>query len=203
MKPVAHLFIARRRAAIVWFTVCVVTVVSTAVYVHSSITRLRTQPQYVIAGGNQLYSFDPKREISTDELYGDMTRMAMETIYNRSPGGFDHQVRRFSLFSPEVDDQFFKQVVAGDFQFFRDNQAHQKVEIGPIEVHRQVGTGEATTIATGQVLQTSVQDGRLVNRIFSVQVFFTWLPHPVFSERGMFPEQCTSVDVHYFAQIFP
>lgn len=205
MRAVSHLFIARSRAAIVWFMVTVGTVVGSAAYVQMRIENLRSLPQYVIVGGSSLFYVDPyhnAEDINT--LHADQTRLAMETIYNRGPDGLDHQARLYALFAPDVIETVNHTIVEPEVVLFRDRHAHQKVEIlGGIQVTPSVGAGEATTVAKAQVLRTSVDGGRVVNTIFNVKVFFEWTLNPNLSDRALFPTQCKSVEFFSAIQIFP
>lgn len=202
MKAVANLFIARSRAAIFWFTVCVVVVVGSGMYVESRISEVRTRWQYVMASSSSLYYLDPGLKAERrEDLHAAQTRMAMETMFNRGPAGLDHQARRFKLFTPEVNAVVNKAIVVPEVLVFRDTQAHQKVEIEKIEVNIQEGIGEATTVGYGQLIRTAQENGIFVNRVFSVKVFFAWKLNPSPVDRAMYPTICTDVDEKYLSII--
>ena len=204
MKAVANLFIARSRSAIVWFTVTVGVVVCSGAYVQGRIAMMRSLPQYVIVKGLSLFYTDPKYPFETVEgMHSWQTQLAMETIYNRGPEGLDHQNRRFALFNAEAMEVLNTEIVEPQVLMFRDTQANQKVEVGSITVSVQPGRGESTTVATGQVLRTSMENNVVTNRTFDVKVFFTWTINPNLSERAMFPTQCTSVTFFKTLQTFP
>lgn len=127
----------------------------------------------------------------------------METIYNRGPEGLDNQTRRFNLFSPEANDTINQSVVAPQVLWFRDHQAHQKIEIEKIDVNVQEGIGEATTLAYGQLVRTSLENGIYVNRMFNVKVFFTWKSNLNPVTRSMYPTICTDVNFFSTIQTYP
>lgn len=204
MQAVAKLFIARSRAAIFWFTVCVAVVVSSGMYVESRIAQVRTRWQFVMAGSNTLVYLNP--DLSSDsreDLHAMQTRMAMETIFNRGPAGLDHQARRFKLFTPDSNDTINAAVVAPQVLMFRDSEAHQKVEIEKIEVNIQEGFGEALTVGYGQLIWTGKQDGIFINRVYTVKVFFTWKLNPNPTDRALYPTICTDVNFFSTIQTYP
>lgn len=204
MKAVANLFIARSRAAIFWFLVTCAVVVSSAMYVESRIDEVRSNWQFVMAGSSSLYYLDPHLEAENrQELHGAQTRLAMETIYNRGPNGLDHQTRRFNIFSPEANAIINSAVVAPSVLSFRDTQSHQKVEIERINVNLQEGIGESTTLAFGQLVRTSQENGMFVNRMFNVKVLFTWRANPSPVTRALYPTICSDLQFLSTIQTYP
>lgn len=194
MRAVSHLFIARSRAAIVWFFVSVGSVVASAVYVDSVIEDVRTLPQYVMAGGAGLYYLSPDLDVDTsNEMHTSQTRLAMETIFNRSPSGLDHQDRRFKVFTPEVNQAITREEIIPKLAEFQDNQYHQKVEIERTVVNIQEGVSNATTVSYAQLLRTGIIEGKVVNEIWDTTVFFTWTRNRTPRDEGIYPTICTSV----------
>jgi hypothetical protein len=204
MKAVANLFIARSRAAIFWFVVTCAVVVGSGVYVESRILTIRSNWQFVMAGSSSLYYLDPNVKTERrEDLHAAQTRLAMEAIFNRGPSGLDHQARRFKLFTAEANDTINTAIVAPQVLLFRDTEAHQKVEIEKINVNIQEGVGEATTLAFGQLLRTSTEEGISINRVYSVKVFFTWKANPSPVDRSLYPTICTDVNFFSTIQTYP
>ena len=204
MRAVDQLFISRSRAAFFWFTVAWTVPVLAAWYTQSVVANLRTLPQFVMGGLPTFHYQAPDFGTETiQQLHAAQTRLAMETIFNRSPSGLDHQDRRFHLFNDEANKIVNQEVVAPQVLMFRDTNAYQKVEIERIDVNIQVGQGEATTLAFGQLIRTSVEDNLMVNKAFSVKVFFNWKSNPNPEERALYPTICDEVTFFSTLQTFP
>lgn len=195
MRAVSHLFIARSRAAVFWFMFTLVGPVGAGLYVQSVIAKVRTQPQYVMAGSSELYYLTPELEgESRHQSYIAQTRLAMETMFNRNPAGLDNHERRLKLFSMAANQQINAIVLKPYVQTFADCQFHQKVGVERVTVN--LGEGfSAVTVGHGVLLRTGLSDGQVVNEIWEVQVMLTWDQHTAVRDRGMFPYLCTSVKV--------
>jgi hypothetical protein len=204
MKAVADLFIARSRAAILWFVVAWTGPILAGAYVQSRIAEVRKAPQFVMAGLPSLHYQTPAFTVETvEQLHSAQTRLALETIYNRGPAGLDHADRRFRLFTDEVNDTINQEIIAPNVIRFRDTRTYQKIEVSRIDVNVQVGQGEANTIGYGQLVRTSVENGEMVNRTFSVKAFFTWESNPNPRDRALYPTICKEVTFFSTIQTFP
>lgn len=204
MRAVANLFIARSRAAVFWFLVTWTVPVLTGVYVQNLVVNMRTLPQFVMGGLPSFCYQTPDLSAETvQQLHATQTRLAMETIFNRSPSGLDHKERFFHLFKGAAVDTINSEVVIPQVLLFRDTNAFQKVEIERIDVNIQVGQGQATTLAYAQLLRTGVEDGVVINKAFSVKVFFTWRSNPDPVERSLYPTICDEVTFFSTLQTFP
>lgn len=194
MRAVSHLFIARSRAAVFWFFVTIGSVVGSALYVSAVIADVRTLPQYVMAGTGNLYYVSPTLEDETStDMHTAQARLAMETIFNRNPGGLDHQDRRFKIFSPEVNQKITRDLIIPYVVEFQDKQLHQKVEIEKTVVKLEEGVAAATTATTAQLLRTGIVDDQVVNDMWSVTLFFTWARNSNPRDEGMYPTICTAL----------
>lgn len=204
MRAVSHLFLARSRAAVFWFLVTCGTIGGSAFYVQEVVAEVRTKPQYVMAGSANLYYLAPDLDVETPtEMHVAQTRLAMESIFNRSPARLDQQNRLLKLFSDEALQQIKAGVIIPQLKTFRENQLHQKVEIGETIVNIQEGEGAATTVAVGQLIRTGVVGETTINETWSAKVFFTWQSNPNFEDHAMYPTICNSVTFFSMERIFP
>ena len=204
MKAISHLFLSRSRAAIFWFLVTWGSVGASFYYVQSLVAEVRTKPQYVMAGSPDLYYLAPDLYLETPtDLHVAQTRLAMETIFNRSPSGLDNADRLPLLFTPSAVRQIEERVVVAHSKEFREDQLHQKVEIEQTIVDIQEGQGAATTVATGQLIRTGVSGDRMINEIWTVKIFFEWERNPNAMELTLLPTVCKSVNFFTMERTFP
>jgi hypothetical protein len=173
-------------------------------YVQSIVAEVRTKPQYVMAGSPDLYYLAPDLSLETPtELHVGQTRLAMETIFNRSPSRLDHQDRLALLFTPAAVDQVNDRLIRRDAKEFKENQLHQKVEIEEVTVKIEEGQGSATTVATGQLVRAGVTGDHAVNEIWAVKLFFNWERNANLGGQGLLPTLCNSVSVFSMERTFP
>ncbi len=204
MRAISHLFLARSRAAVFWFLVTCASFAASAYYVQSVAAAERTAPQYVMGDSPDLYYLTPDLDVETpSELHTANTRMAMETMFNRSPSRLDHEYRLTKLFTPQAQKQIFAGLIKPQAESFKENQLHQKVELEDTIVNIQEGKGEATTVATAQLLRTGVVGDSTLNETWSVKIFFTWKSNPNFEDHALYPTVCDSVTLFSMERIFP
>lgn len=204
MRAISHLFLSRSRAAVFWFLVTCGSLAASAYYVQSVAAEVRTKPQYVMGNSPDLIYLSPDLEVDTPtDLHKIYTRLAMETIFNRSPSHLDHEARLPQLFTKEALQQIEAGVIRPQAQTFQDYQLHQKVEIEDMIVNIQEGKGEATTVATGQLLRTGVSGDNTLNETWSIKIFFTWKSNPNADDHAMYPTVCDSVTFFSMERIFP
>jgi hypothetical protein len=172
--------------------------------VQSVAADVRTKPQYVMGDSPDLYYLDPSLQVDTPtELHKDVTRLAMETIFNRSPSHLDNEDRLNHLFTPQAVQQIQNGVIQPQADNFRDNHLHQKVEMEDTIVNIQEGKGEATTVATGQLIRTGVSGDSTINETWSIKLFFTWKSNPNLDDHAMYPTICDSVTFFSMERISP
>jgi hypothetical protein len=204
LRAISHLFLSRSRAAVFWFLVTCGSIGGSAYYVQSVTANERTRPQYVMGDSPELYYLAPDLDVDTPtELHAADTRLAMETIFNRSPSRLDQEDRLPRLFTSKAIDQIRAAVIDPQAEGFHENQLHQKVEMEDTIVNIQEGMGEATTVATGQLIRTGVSGNRTINENWSVKVFFTWKSNPNIEDHAMYPTVCDSVTFFSMERISP
>ncbi|QIF03864.1 hypothetical protein [Roseimicrobium sp. ORNL1] len=205
MRAVSHLFLARSRAAVFWFLVTCATIVGSGYYLQSKIADVRMLPQYVYTGSPDMYYLTPDLDIETPtKMHREQTRLAMETMFHRTPSRLDHQERLPRIFGPEATQGIIKGLIVPQAKNFHENKLHQKVQIGEIIVNIREGQGEATTVATGQLMRTGVSpENTMINETWSVKIFFEWRINPDIEERPLYPTLCNSVTFFSMERTFP
>lgn len=204
MRAISHLFLSRSRYAVFWFLVTCGAIGASGYYVQTVVAEVRTHPQYVMAGLPDFYYLSPDLEVETPtQMHVSQTRLAMETIFHRTPYGLDHQKRLPQLFTEEAIRQIDEGVIRPQAAIFSENHLHQKVEIEEVIVNIQEGRGSATTVATGQLVRAGVIGDSTTNETWSVKIFFTWEANPDVTGLAMFPTVCNSVSFFSMERTFP
>jgi hypothetical protein len=188
-----------------WFLVTCATIIGSGYYLQSKIADVRMLPQYVYTGSPDMYYLTPDLDIETPtKMHREQTRLAMETMFHRTPSRLDHQERLPRIFGPEATQGIIKGLIVPQAKNFHENKLHQKVEIGEIIVNIREGQGEATTVATGQLMRTGVSpENTMINETWSVKIFFEWRINPDIEERPLYPTLCNSVTFFSMERTFP
>ena len=204
MRAVSHLFLSRSRAAVFWFLVTIGVFAFSAFELQKVMAEVRMRPQFVMANSSSLYYLEPDLEVETPtEMHSRQTRLAMETIFNRTPSRLDNQERFAKLFTPEARRTIIDRIITPQFKTFGDNKLHQKVEIEEVIVNIEEGEGVARTVATGQLIRNGVTGDRIINETWTVRMFFTWHSNPDHDDHGMYPTVCDSIPFDSANKIFP
>lgn len=180
------------------------TMTASAVYIHDASLKVRTRPRYVFTESPHLRYITPDLKTeSLETLHSEQTRLAMETIFNRTPSRLDHLDRARLLFDDEAREHIYQTLLAPQAKTFLDNRFHQKVEIGEVIVNIHEGRGQATTVATGQLVRVGSNEQLTINETWSVKVFFTWRQNDNPKTRALFPTVCDSVNFFSMERVFP
>jgi sulfur carrier protein ThiS len=129
------------------------------------------------------------------EIHAELAKMAAETIFDRSPDGFDDLERLDRLFNPSTTERL-KREAARDADIFRTQQIHQKFEAGMIRELR-VDSNTALVSVEGQVLRTGTFNERIVNDAKKVTVFLKLALNDDLVRNGRYPLVVLNYDLRY------
>jgi hypothetical protein len=141
--------------------------------------------RFAALNSRDTYYFTPAgRFESVPEAHLEMAKLAVQTMFDRSPDGLDNPERVDHLFNSRCAEQL-KAEVSKDADIFRNQQIHQKVEIGHVR-EVQVGQNSAAIEIIGQVIQTGFLDQRLA-QTRDVTINVQILPNYEILENRKFP----------------
>jgi hypothetical protein len=190
MKNLVDLFVAKDRTAVFWFVMACASIVCSAIYTRTVIADVRTKPQYVIMDGNGIYYKAPSVEFAQAEaLHLAQSRLAMETIYTRTPRNvvFDERVPR--LFYASAKDGFYKEITT-EAKKFEEEERSQTVEVTSVEVMPGYPKSVAVVRAKGIITRHSIFKGKEKTEQFTVNNQFVWILNPNMETNGGFPTLC-------------
>lgn len=119
------------------------------------------------------------------QIHAELAKMAAETIFDRSPDGFDDLERLDRLFNPTTTERL-KREASRDSEVFRTQQIHQKFESGIIR-EIQVDNNTALVSVEGQVLRTGMFNDRIVIDAKKVRVFLKLALNDDLARNGRYP----------------
>ena len=122
---------------------------------------------------------------TAQHIHAELAKMAAETIFSRSPDGFDDPERLERLFNPATTLQLNKEA-ARDAEVFRQQQIHQKFESGQIR-EIEVDNNTALVSVEGQVLRTGMFNNQIVNDAKRVTVFLRLTVNGDMARNGRYP----------------
>ena len=127
------------------------------------------------------------------QVHTELAKLAAETIFDRSPEGFDDPERLERLFNPTTTARLQKEAQR-DADVFRAQAIHQKFEAGTIR-ELQVDNNTALVSVEGQVLRHGTFNGRIVDNTKAVTVFLKLAVNPDMVRNGRYPLVVVNYDL--------
>lgn len=194
MKGVTDIFISKEKLALFWFSLACLFLAGTAWHTYNVALTSRGSMLYVPVEKSEFYLDRSLEQHELDDVINYHTRLALETYLNRGPKGALDIDRIPLLFTGFAREQV-------DFDL-RDNaydlnsrRIHQMVEVGGVTVEYSP-TGDAETVATGQIIRVSVdpttQEG--ITQSIAMSARLQWARNPNLRDSRRFPFVCTHIE---------
>ena len=136
---------------------------------------------------NNMGSFEQAQTIHVE-----LAKMAAETIFNRSPNGYEAPERMERLFAPKMYESLHKDA-ARDEQVFQAQDIHQSIETGKIR-ELTVDNNTALVSVEGQVLSRKTFNQKIVNDARNVTLFLRLQVNPDMASNGRYPLVVTNYE---------
>jgi hypothetical protein len=188
----------RRRAATlwVWQALFVSAVIGGFLSHHFTVQEMMGRIRFVAMDSRDTFYLANLGTFETaHQIHAELAKMAAETIFSRSPDGFDDPERLERLFNPATAGALQKEA-ARDSDIFRAQQVHQKVETGQIR-EMEVDDNTAVVSVEGQILRTSVFNQRVVNDTKKVTVFLRFRVNDDMALNGRYPLVVTNYETRF------
>jgi len=188
----------RRRAATLWLwqALFILAVIGGFVSDHLTIQEMNSRLKFVAMDSRDTFYLANLGSFETAQhIHAELAKMAAETIFSRSPDGFDDPERLERLFNTVSTAQLNKDA-AKDADVFRVQQIHQKFESGQIR-ELEVDSNTALVSVQGQVLRTGVFNQRQVNDAKKVTVFLRLAVNGDMARNGRYPLVVTNYEERF------
>jgi hypothetical protein len=138
-------------------------------------------------------SFDDAKHI-----HAETAKLAAETMFNRSPNGYDDGDRLERLFNPATTKALQTQLEK-DSDAFRNQQIHQKFESGTV---RELRVDQATALVSveGQVFRHASFDGKTVDESKPVTVYLELKTNDDMAHNGRYPLVVVAYETRFHEQ---
>jgi len=190
------IFISKESVSTFWFIIGALGAIGSGIYVERVAATAGLRPQFIMM---QSPSVDrvPKDMIrNPDTLRAThlaMTRLAMDSVFNKSPNGLDAPERCQRLFSKEAWHWVNENLVEKQSDAFAEGRIHQKIAINSINLTPDEHDGETSrAIVVGQLIRTGVLRDEIFNEVWNVTVTLVWERNTCLRDAGRFPVLCTS-----------
>lgn len=192
-KSPVEIFVSKDRMAMVWFMIAVVALGFAFWYVRDMEAKIKEKPQFFVMDGANTYYIPVSMDFEdAKDVHAAQTRLAMETVFNRNPGGSDNTERMQRLFGNTaleyLEDEYDKERGA-----FSEQNIHQKVEVGEIKVLKTAGT-QVVSSAKGQIIRVGVFEDRQFTVVYEVTARFKFVLNKDMRRNGRFPTVCIKVE---------
>lgn len=192
-KPVIDLFIQKDKVAIFWFVFAVVVTAGFWWERQKLIASFQQKPQFFVMDENSTYYLPAAMDFEdAKDVHAAQTRLAMEAIFNRNPGGPDSPDRLKRILGIELY-QKTERRLGEETKAFREKEIHQKVELGAIQI-LQVRDDSVLTGVEGQLIRNGVFRNKPFTEVLEVNAQFKFILNPDMRHNGRFPTVAIAFD---------
>ncbi len=187
------LFIHKDKVALFWFVIALLVTAGFWFERQRLVKSLMAKPQFFVMDANHTYYLPSAMDFgSAKEVHAAQTRLAMEAIFNRAPGGPDSPERLKRILGRDAYRKA-EEAIDREADEFTDKQIHQKVELGPIQV-LQVRDDSVLTGVEGQLIRSGVFRGKAFTEALIVKAQFKFILNPDMTANGRFPTVAIAFD---------
>jgi hypothetical protein len=196
VSPLVLMLRKHLMAAWLWQGLFVLAVIGGYAAVQLTIYQERQRLRFVAMDSRDTFYLANLGNFETAQhIHAELARLAVETIFSRSPDGFDDPERLERLFNPATTIELNKDA-ARDAAVFRQQQIHQKIETGQIR-EIEVDNNTALVSVEGQVLRTGMFNNRIVNDAKKVTVFLRLTVNGDMAHNGRYPLVVTNYEERF------
>lgn len=218
--------VARDQTAVFWFLVACAVAAGCAWYLVIMAEALKARPPFVVMDTSGAYYVAPginydTREPLENPMHVAMTRLAVETIFERGPLGLTHNDRRGKLFN-KSGDSMLEDIIKKEDPYFVSQKVEQSVELLPAS---QLGTlpptafpkgvskpstnpaviktapTAAATWAVGIVTRRSVFKGQPQVEYYRFKLILVWRLNPDMRANGAYPSVVDQISTYNLEKI--
>jgi hypothetical protein len=196
MSPLVLMLRKHLMAAWLWQGLFVLAVIGGYAAVQLTLYQERQRLRFVAMDSRDTFYLANLGNFETAQhIHAELARLAVETIFSRSPDGFDDPERLERLFNPATTIELNKDA-ARDAEVFRQQQIHQKIETGQIR-EIEVDNNTALISVEGQVLRTGMFNNGIVNDAKKVTVFLRLTVNGDMAHNGRYPLVVTNYEERF------
>ena len=188
------LFISKERQARFWMLVAFAAVIGFAWDRQNLVTKLANKPLFFAMDANTFYVSRLGTFEEAKLFHAEASRMAASCLFDRNPVEPDYTDRLKLLFGRDAY-QDAQHLFSADGQTFKEQQIHQKIEIGKIEMLKQ-SADTVLTAVSGQIIQAGVFDGRAFSKSKPVTIYFQLGLNREMASNSRYPEFVMKFDIH-------
>jgi hypothetical protein len=188
------LFISKERQARFWMLVAFAAVIGFAWDRQNLVTRLTSKPLFFAMDAETFYVSRLGTFEEAKLFHAEASRMASACLFDRNPAVPDYTERLKLLFGRDAY-QEAEHLFGVDGQKFREQQIHQKIEVGKIDILKQ-SSDTVLTAVHGQIIQAGVFDGRQFSNSKAVTVYFQLGLNREMATNSRYPEFVMKFDIH-------
>jgi hypothetical protein len=196
VSPLVLMLRKRLMATWLWQALFVLAVIGGYAVVQLTIYQERQRLRFVAMDSRETFYLANLGTFETAQhIHAELAKMAAETIFNRSPDGFDAPERLERLFNPATTAALNKDA-SRDADIFRTSQLHQKFEAGQIR-ELEIDSNTALVSVEGQVLRTGMFNQRQVTDSKHVTVFLRLTVNDSMALNGRYPLVVTNYEERF------
>jgi hypothetical protein len=191
MKQRSVLFISKEGLSTFWFLLAAAAVLGTWYYLFDLVGKRGLRPQFILLNSPDITSVMPTENPVFDrETVLSQTRLAMDSIFNKTGNGLDAASRCSDLLSADVLEWVQSELVLKQEEVFKEARIHQKVAIERIELRPQPNEDAVLASVQGQLIRVGVMNDQLLNEVWMVRAEMMWMRNINLRTSGRYPLLC-------------
>lgn len=200
-KSAIDTLVARDQTAVFWFLVACIVGGGCAWYLVIMAEALKARPPFVVMDTAGAYYVAPGLNFdSMTPMHVDMTRTAVETLFERNPRDLINADRVPKLFGKNGTIAL-REIVTKEENYFRAQQVEQSVEIEGDPVVLLTAPTAVRTSAEGIVTRRGVFNGQNQIEIYRFKVHFIWMMNPDMRGNRAFPAVVERIPIYNLEKI--
>ena len=158
-KGLPDVFVAKDNLALMWFLIAVGAIAFAWWDKQQTMELHRQKPLILVMDSSETYYLPSALDFQgAKEVHSHITRLSIESMFNANPNGVDNPDRLKRIVSDAVLKKFLASIER-EKDMFREQNIHQKVEVGPITILQTQGD-YVLCHAEGQLIRNGLLNGK-------------------------------------------
>lgn len=187
-------FLKRDRSGRIWGYVALITMALSLILCWRMAVAFETRPRFILMDPTGTLIVTREKDFQdARQLHVSQAELAVQTLLNRQPNGFDSKERLKRLFDQSSYAKALE-LEKSEAAEFAEKSLHQKAEIERISIQKLTGTTVDVAVQ-GQLIRTGSFEGRPFIEVLRFNLGMRFEHNPSLLDNGRFPTVVRSFDL--------
>ena len=190
-----EIFISKEAVAVFWFWIGLAAIITGAVMTYQSVSAAGLRSQFILMqpdnsliqrmDGTREHDEEQQRHVTTL-----MTRLLLDSIFNKSLYGLDAGDRAQRLMTPETWATVKETLIDLQEQNFRQRTLHQKLTVTKINIQLTEDLEASDVMFEGTLILSGLESRRLFNQEWKLRGSLSWKRNECLRDCERYPLVC-------------